>query len=171
MKIDKIIVGPLQENCYIISNNNKCIVVDPGDEFNKIYDKLKDKEVVNVIITHYHFDHIGCIDKFPKEKILDYSNLEEREYNIDNFEFEVIYTPGHKEDAITILFKNKNIMFTGDFIFRDSIGRTDLKGGDINKMKESLKKIMKYSDTIVIYPGHGDSTTLGYEKNNFKYYM
>ena len=55
-------------------------------------------------------------------------------------------------------------MFVGDFIFKDSIGRTDLVGGDFNKMKESIEKIKRYSDKINLYPGHGEATTLGDEK-------
>lgn len=62
-------------------------------------------------------------------------------------------------------------MFTGDFIFKNSIGRVDLLGGNINDMKKSLDKMKKYNDDIKIYPGHGDSTILGNEKNNFDYYI
>ena len=89
----------------------------------------------------------------------------------DKFKFEVIYTPGHKEDAITIYFKENKCMFCGDFIFRDSIGRCDLHGGDIKEMLESIKKIKKYDKDTVIYPGHGDKTTLEYEINNNMYFL
>ena len=55
-------------------------------------------------------------------------------------------------------------MFTGDFLFKQSIGRTDLEGSNELEMYESLEKIKKYSDDIKLYPGHGESTNLGYEK-------
>ena len=116
--------------------------------------------MVGVIITHYHFDHIGALNKFDETLILDRHNLEEKEYNISNFKFDVIYTPGHKEDSITIYFKEDKIMFTGDFIFKGAIGRTDLKGGNDIDMINSLNKIDKYDKDIIIYPGHGDKTTL-----------
>lgn len=163
MEITKVIVGKLDTNCYILSINNKCIVIDPGDEYNKIKEVIGSKEVVGVIITHYHFDHIGALNNFNKDLILDKSNLKEKEYNIGDFKFEVIYTPGHKEDCITIYFKEENVMFTGDFIFKGSIGRMDLPGGSYNEMQDSLNKIMKYNKNIKIYPGHGDETYL--EKN------
>jgi len=163
MKINKVIVGALDTNCYILTLNNKCLVIDPGDEFSKIKDVIGDKEVIGVIVTHYHFDHIGALDNFDKSLILDKSNLEEKEYNIDRFKFEVIYTPGHKEDSITIYFKEDKIMFTGDFIFKNSIGRTDLPGGSFKDMLNSLNKISKYNKNIKIYPGHGDVTYLKYE--------
>lgn len=171
MQIDRVIVGELQTNCYILSIDNECIVIDPGDEYNKIKECISDKKVVGVIITHHHFDHIGALNSFDKNLILDKSNLEEKEYNVSNFNFEIIYTPGHKEDLITIYFKKEKSMFTGDFIFKNSIGRVDLPGGNINDMKKSLEKIKKYDDDIKIYPGHGDSTILGNEKNNFHYYI
>ena len=57
-------------------------------------------------------------------------------------------------------------MFTGDFLFKGTIGRTDLPGGDVQKMKKSINKIKKYSDDIKIYPGHGATTSLKAEKEN-----
>ena len=57
-------------------------------------------------------------------------------------------------------------MFTGDFLFQNSIGRTDMPTGNMNQMKESLEKIKEYSDRIRIYPGHGDTTNLGDEKQD-----
>ena len=160
MEINRVVVGPLETNCYILKNNNKCLVIDPGDEYDKIEKNIGQNEVVGVIITHYHFDHIGALNSFDKTLILDRHNLEEFEYNIYNFKFDVIYTPGHKEDCITIYFKEDKIMFTGDFIFKGAIGRTDLEGGNYLDMLNSLNKIDKYDKDIIIYPGHGDKTTL-----------
>lgn len=160
MEINKVIVGELQTNCYVLIKDNKCLVIDPGDEYNKIREVIGNNEVIGVIVTHHHFDHIGCLDKFDKNLILDRNNLEEKEYNIGNFKFEVIYTPGHKEDCVTIYFKEENIMFTGDFIFKDAIGRIDLPGGNYNDMLNSLNKISKYNKNILVYPGHGANTYL-----------
>lgn len=160
MKINKVVVGSLETNCYILEKNNKCIVIDPGDEYNKIKKSIGNNDVIGVIITHHHFDHIGALSNFSKDLIFDKSNLEEKEYKIGDFKFNVIYTPGHKEDSITIYFKEEKIMFTGDFIFKYAIGRTDLPGGNYLEMLKSLEKINKYDKNIVIYPGHGDKTSL-----------
>lgn len=165
MRIDRVIVGQLQTNCYILSINDKCIVIDPGDEYNKIKKYIKDKEVVGVIVTHHHFDHIGALSNFKKSLILDKNNLEEKEKIIGDFKFEVIYTPGHKEDCITIYFRKEKVMFTGDFIFKGAIGRTDLEGGNIKEMLISLDKIKKYDNDTILYPGHGDKTLLAHELN------
>lgn len=163
MQVNRVVVGQLETNCYILVKDDKCLVIDPGDEIDKIKKEIGNKQVVGIIITHYHFDHIGALNYFNKDLILDKNNLEEKEYNIEDFDFEIIYTPGHKEDCITIYFKEENIMFTGDFIFEGAIGRMDLDGGNPLDMKKSLDKIKKYNGNIKIYPGHGNSTYLNKE--------
>ena len=160
MKIDTVIVGYLKTNCYIISKDNECLVIDPGDEYAKIKDAIGNKKVIGTIITHHHFDHVGALINF--DNIYDKNNLKEGINKIGKFNFEVIYTPGHTDDSICIYFKENNIMFVGDFIFKDAIGRTDL-GGNIIDMNYSLEKISKYSKDIIIYPGHGDKSILGIE--------
>ena len=159
---------------YIIENNNSVLVIDPGDDFNKILNVIGNRNVVGIIITHYHFDHIGALSEL-KEKynvsVYDINNMSEGENKIENFIFDVIYTPGHKEDAITIYFNDEKIMFTGDFIFKDGVGRCDLPGGNPKEMIASIERIKKYEEAL-IYPGHGDKTILSYEINNniyFKY--
>lgn len=166
MNVKKIEVGILQTNCYILNKNNKCLIIDPGDEIDKIINNIEG-EVIGIIVTHYHFDHIGALEQLKNKynvNVYDISNLQEKEYNISDFKFEVIHTKGHHFTCITIYFKEDNIMFTGDFLFKQSIGRTDLEGSNELEMYESLEKIKKYSDDIKLYPGHGESTNLGYEK-------
>lgn len=164
MNIKTLVVGALQENCYICSIGDNAFIVDPGNEADRIIDACKDKNVVEIIITHYHFDHIGALDELKK-----YYKIEE---NVKSgiFNYEVIETAGHTSDSRTIYFKNEKVMFTGDFLFYRSIGRTDLDTGSDLEMIKSLELINKYPDDIVIYPGHGPKSTLGREKINFKYY-
>lgn len=172
MKISKVVVGYLEENCYILEKDNKVIIIDPGDEVEKIIKEIGNKEVVAILITHNHFDHIGALNDLKSKynvKVYDGNNLEEKEYDIDCFKFEVIFTKGHSEDSVTYYFKDEKIMFVGDFIFKESIGRCDLETGNINKMKESIEKIKKYPN-VTIYPGHGIDTTLDYEKENNIYF-
>lgn len=164
MNIKTLVVGALQENCYICSIGDNAFIVDPGNEADRIIDACKDKNVVEIIITHYHFDHVGALDELKK-----YYKIEE---NVKSgiFNYEVIETAGHTSDSRTIYFKNEKVMFTGDFLFYRSIGRTDLDTGSDLEMIKSLELINKYPDDIVIYPGHGPKSTLGREKINFKYY-
>ncbi len=171
MKIDKVVVGSLRENCYVLSNKDNCLVVDPGDDIDKIKKLIGNKNVLAVLVTHYHDDHVGALNDILSVynvKVIDYkcSGIQ----NIGDFSFYVIHTPGHKEDATTYYFKEDKVMFVGDFIFRDSVGRWDLEGGNIKDMKESIDKIKKYDKDITLYPGHGYETTLGYEVQNSPYF-
>ena len=173
MEIKTVITGTLEENCYILIKNNKCLIIDPGADYQNIKEAIGDNKVLGVLITHSHFDHVGALRNFLSKKgvkIFKKSNTLEQEYNIGDFSFECIYTPGHSADSITFYFKEINSMFVGDFVFKDSIGRCDLPTGNIVEMKNSIEKIKKYDDNIIIYNSHGESTTLGYEKNNNQYF-
>ena len=172
MDIKTIVTGYLDENCYVLSKNNTCLVIDPGDDYDKIVKEIGDDKILAVLITHSHFDHIGALRNFLVKKsikIFKRSNCEEKEYTIGDFNFSVIHTPGHSKDSITFYFVDDNIMFDGDFIFKESIGRSDLPGGSTVEMKSSIDKIKKYPLNTTLYPGHGESTTLEYEldKNLF----
>ena len=172
MEIKKVVTGFLDENCYILIKNNTCLVIDPGDDYNDIKNEIGDNKVLGVLITHSHFDHIGALRNFLVKrsiKIFKKSNLEEKEYTIGDFKFKCIYTPGHSKDSVTFFFEEYNVMFCGDFIFKEIIGRCDLTGGSESEMEESIKKILEYPDDITLYPGHNEITTLGYEKENNQY--
>ena len=186
MLVEKIVVGELKENCYLLIIKDKCIIVDPGAEAAKIENKIDDLnlKICAILITHAHYDHIGALDSLEKKynvKIYYHNinneinkqnliNVEEKKYEIEDFKFEVIYTPGHRNDLVTYYFYEETIMFTGDFLFKGVIGRTDLEYSSFNDMKKSLIKIYKYSDDIIIYPGHGESSNMKNEKNN-NYYL
>ena len=165
MQIERIVVGELQENCYIVTKNNKTIIIDPGDEANKIIETTKEKNVVGILVTHHHFDHIGAL-----KEIEDYFHLKES-LNVTGFDYEIIKTPGHTDDSVCYYFKDDEVLFSGDFIFYKTIGRTDFPTGSNEKMHQSLELISKYPDSIKVYPGHGPSTILGDEKVYFRLYL
>lgn len=170
MKVKTVVVGPLEENCYILKKDNNVLIIDPGNETDKINKVIGNSKVVGILVTHNHFDHIGALSYFDKTKIYNFSNLKEKENNIENFKFEVVYTPGHTSDSISFYFKEINSLFCGDFIFFESIGRCDLPTGNMGIMKESINKIKYYPKDMTIYPGHGPKTTLQYEINNNIYF-
>lgn len=172
MNIKCVVTGYLDENCYILSKNGTCLIVDPGDDFFKIKEAIGDDKVLGVLITHSHVDHIGALRNFLTKrsiKIFKRSNLEEKEYSVGDFKFKCIHTPGHSKDSVTFYFPEDNLMFIGDFIFKESIGRVDLPGGNESEMRESISKILEYNNDIKLYPGHNEETTLGYEKENNPY--
>ena len=160
--------GDLFENCYLLEKENKYLVIDPGSEFDKIDSYInKDGEVLAILITHRHPDHIGALAEFVEKykcPVYDKMTTDEDNYKVGPFSFNVIFNPGHTPDSITFYFPDKKVMFDGDFVFEGNIGRCDLDGGDKKEMLKSIEKIKRYPDDVTLYPGHGEFTKLGHEK-------
>ncbi|MEM1982791.1 MAG: MBL fold metallo-hydrolase [Sulfolobales archaeon] len=86
---------------------------------------------------------------------------------LGSYGIEIIHTPGHTPGSVVLYIPSLKIAFTGDTLFRESVGRTDLMGGSWSALKESIKKLInRLSDDTVIYPGHGPSSTIAYELRN-----
>lgn len=173
MQIEKVVVGDLEENCYIVSKDDSCLVIDPGDEFNRIKNKIGDRKVVGVLLTHHHFDHVGALKEvldFYKTELYDFNSLQEKEYTVGPFQFEVIFNPGHSLDSVSFYFKEKQVMFVGDFVFLGSVGRCDLEGGSFLQMQASIERLKQFPIDVTLYPGHGQKTTLEYEKRSNSFF-
>lgn len=202
MQIKQFSLGDVFTRCYVLSENNKALVIDPGAEAEKIYEYLKrnNLDLKFIINTHGHFDHIGA-NEFLKEKfgaqILIHTKAAEKllfpEKNLSlnflrkeitsppadklledgdliNFEsltLKVLYTPGHSRGGISIYIASEKILFSGDAIFSNGIGRTDLQDSDTNQLKDSVeKKLLSLDDDTEVYPGHGPSFNLKDFKEN-----
>lgn len=143
-------------------------------------DKFVDKYKVPVYISsnkpnyiiNENFDYTikkyGIRINFNTDKI-DVKYLDEGKQNIEDFEFFVINTPGHTTCSIVYYFPEEKSMFTGDFLFKKTIGITNTQLSNKDQMKESLIKIKIYPDDINIYPGHGEDTNLRFEKIHNRY--
>ena len=85
-------------------------------------------------------------------------------------DFEILHTPGHTPGGVCYYFREYNALFTGDTLFRASVGRTDFPGGDTATLMESISgRLMTLPDSLEIYPGHGYPSTIGFEKQNNPY--
>ncbi|MBI5145392.1 MAG: MBL fold metallo-hydrolase [Candidatus Omnitrophica bacterium] len=202
MILETVCVGSLEVNCYILAEGDgfPAIIIDPGDEANKIRQvlsrhKLKPALVIN---THGHIDHIGADDEWGvpiyihrqdavllKDTRLNLSSFLAQRYcvkskminlledgqsiELGKLRLKVMHTPGHTPGGICLLMQEpqNKILFTGDTLFCQSIGRTDLEGADEHTLIDAIKdKLLKLSDDTVIYPGHGPSSSIGEEKRN-----
>jgi len=172
-KIKILIVGPLLTNCYLLSSRNEAMVIDPGGEVENIFKEIKKEniKVRYIVNTHFHPDHI-LENKSLKRKTGAKILIHEKEKDFISFHpdkflkggdkikfgdvsFLVIDTPGHTKGSLS-LFGN-GFLFTGDLLFADGIGRTDLLGGNEKEIKKSLNKISKFLKAgINVCPGHGD---------------
>lgn len=166
LKIENLVLGRLRTNCYIVKKNNKCIIIDPGDEAEKIIEACKGYEVEEILVTHHHWDHILALKEIEEQY-----HLKHNVFLKKSFSYEIIKTPGHASDSLTFYFKDEKVMFTEDFLFFHTIGRCDLETSSIEDMKKSLEEIKKYPDDIKIYPGHGRGSVLGEEKVLFNRYF
>jgi len=192
MEIKTIKVGILQTNCYIVSKDNKALIIDPGAKAERILAALGDLTVIAILLTHGHFDHIGAINdlrnhfncpiylseddvpllrdpqlnySFPKRFILDVKTLPyPNKLVLADFQIEILETPGHTNGSVCLIIDEA--MFSGDTLFMQSVGRTDLKTGNPTKMKQSLRKISALDHNYRVYPGHDDPTTLNEEKQH-----
>jgi len=92
---------------------------------------------------------------------------EQKKFSIGPFMFDVLFTPGHSPDHVSLYFKDDQLLVAGDALFRESIGRTDLYKGDLDLLTESIReKLYSLPEETKVLAGHGPSTTIGYEKTN-----
>lgn len=132
-----------------------------------------------ILITHAHPDHVCGIEyltqRYPDLPVYGLDTqvcntpLPER-LNLLGLSIQMISTLGHKEDAVCYYIESEQIIFTGDTLFQESVGRTDLPGGDMSALVQSLQKLATLPDATKVYPGHGYPTTIGHEKQ-FNPYM
>ena len=171
LKVERVVTGFLDENCYIVHNGNECLVIDPGSDINKIVTNINRLLLVvkGVLITHYHSDHVGCLDYMKdvyKVPVIDYKNA--GDVVIDSFNFKVIETFGHTMDSCSFYFDKDSMLFSGDFIFKGTIGNIEDECEE--EMFKSLKSLKFYPEKVIIYPGHEEQTTVGEELKNNPYF-
>ena len=205
MKIDRLILGAYQTNCYILRESEAakdCLIIDTGLEAGELVDFLQTHKLnpAAVVLTHGHADHItGLValrSQFPDIKVyihkLDAEMLTGAKDNLSamagvlfssepagfslqegdvieqaNIKLDVLHTPGHTPGGICLYSKADGVVFVGDTLFADSVGRTDMPGGSATQLIKSIKeKLCILPDDTVVYPGHGPVTTIAQEKAN-----
>lgn len=196
MQIKTFTANYFSGNCYLITNERKCIIVDPAVDYHTVFDN-SNLELVGVFITHGHFDHINCLDSYLLnsdakiymhsnclEKINDpmknCSNLinenikfivpeeritfinDESDFSILNHQVKIIETPGHTNCSVCIILDN--YLFSGDTLFAGAIGRVDLYSSNSTDIINSLEKLKNLKTNYQVFPGHGQTTYLDFEK-------
>lgn len=141
----------------IVEKHNSRVYMDKDDE-----ELISSKEHNYATFVKNLPDNYFKVDKFLK----DYERLK-----ICNFDITCIKTPGHTKGGMCYYLEKEKILFSGDTLFFEAFGRTDLYGGNFTSIKESLTKLFKLPDDVVVFPGHGDLTTIKHEKEyNFMKY-
>jgi Zn-dependent hydrolases, including glyoxylases len=158
MEIKRIVVGALQTNCYLLIDSGEAMVVDPGDEAEKIIGEIAKTgaAVKSIVNTHNHFDHIGANAELENRfGVKAKANLKEGDIlDVGESRIRVVKTPGHAPEGICLFGDGFAIM--GDTLFEDGFGRTDLAGGSSRDMAASLKKLDNLiPEGTAVYAGHG----------------
>lgn len=193
MKVEKYVMGVFSTNTYILEENNKVIVIDPAGKTEKVDSLLAERELVAILLTHGHFDHIKAVDGlYKKYHCPIYINEDDEKIARDPKQGEIfgINNSAHISSPLTFLKQGNlkiehfnieviftpghtsgsvcylidNSLFTGDTLFHLACGRTDLYSGSDKQMKSSLRLLKELDDELLVYPGHEDSSVLKIEK-------
>ncbi len=184
-------------NTYILLNEGKATVIDPGYDGARILSFIEDRgaSVENILITHGHYDHIGAVAEVKRATAAkvyisktDYDLLKENDFRqslcegvsvlpfdadvtlrggekliVSGLDVQVIPAPGHTPGGLCYLIDGDKL-FSGDTLFRLSVGRTDFVYGDTDKLITSVKSLFDLPGKTKVYPGHGESTDIEFEK-------
>ncbi len=204
IKIKTFTFNQFRENTYVLSDETKqCIIIDPGcyeyEERKELTDYITSEslEVVRLINTHAHIDHVlgndfikrnykvklslhknelpileGVKAKainygFPHYQPTDADDFIDENHKISfgNAVLEILFVPGHAPGHLAFVNREQRICISGDVLFNRSVGRTDFPLSSYQDLKTSLRdKIYQLPDDMVVYPGHGPTTTIGEEK-------
>ncbi len=191
-------VGPLQENCWIVrrENSDRALVVDPGEEADRLIRAIDGLTVEAILLTHTHFDHVGAVAPlarhtqapvycpklevpilqdinaylFPGYGPFESWDPEEtveggERLSLAGFDIDVLFTPGHSPGHVCYSIADEQVLLDGDVLFRGSIGRFDLPGGNGELLLESIALLLNtLPDETRVLPGHMGATTLGHER-------
>ena len=187
MKQVAMALGAYQTNCYMIwgEGSASCVVIDPGYEAETVLEQARKqgKTVEAILLTHGHFDHVGAVRDIAAETdckvyicpedlsmppqltagpvYYTHTYGEGDVLKSAGLSIRVIHTPGHTPGSVCLMVDD--VIFSGDTLFAGGCGRTDI-GGDWATIVKSLKRLGEIEGYFKVFPGHGESTTLAYEK-------
>ena len=193
MEIHRLPLPPLGANCYLVKNGDQGLIIDPGGSGESVITACSELGLTPaaILLTHGHFDHVGAVaeltERWPGLTVYchvgDVSDapgqftwlkgptwkplVDDQVLELAGLSVTVLHTPGHSPGSCCFLLGDH--LFTGDVLFRFSMGRTDLPGGDESQMRDSLKRLTALPGDYKVYPGHDAPTTLDQERGHNPY--
>ncbi len=185
MEIKTITSELIMENTYIVKRESDIIVIDPGCSPEQLHSQISNfkSQIKYVLLTHGHYDHTAALGNFDKSTIYAHidekSLIEDPEYNMSAYAgkpvkytginyytgkkhemdgIEFFHVPGHTAGGV--LINIEGALFTGDTLFADTVGRTDIPTGSSKNLRKSLEIFNSFDKNIICYPGHGPRFSL-----------
>lgn len=193
MDIQFLTVGPIETNCYLLCDPDRrvCAVIDPGDEPRRMIAAVERTNCTPaaILLTHGHYDHTGAVEGLlrqwpgtpvylsakdtaaygappsifpPVPGALDYG--EGDTVQVGSLTVEVLSTPGHSMGSVTL--RCGDALFCGDTLFAGDCGRTDLYGGSMPEMLDSLRRLGQLPGNLLVLPGHMETSCLDQERKS-----
>mgnify|MGYP001570324128 CR=1 FL=1 len=189
LRIETLTVGQMAANCYLVSDGNEAIIIDPGDDGEYIVGKIQETgaRLTAIVATHGHSDHVTASFELHLALgapfyihardifLLDRMRVPRSDppptvtktlsdgdtITIGTYSLKVMHTPGHTPGGITLYEPKLGIAFVGDVLFAGGgVGRTDFSYSDPAQLTASIQKLLALPKETVLYPGHGEPTTV-----------
>jgi glyoxylase-like metal-dependent hydrolase (beta-lactamase superfamily II) len=174
----------MMANCFILGDENtgEAVVIDPGGDADSIAFELDRAALtlISIILTHGHWDHTSGVAELKRlagGRLLMHGSGDSRGLGADGLlaegdlvrfgqhSLKVLETPGHSPDGISLYLAEAEVVFSGDLLFAGSVGRTDMPGGNMEVLLESVRdKILTLPKDTAVLPGHGSMTSVEQER-------
>ena len=200
LEIKRFVFGPFETNCYVVSDEQQVLLVDPACytpyEQQQLYRYISNLQSsisnlqLSIVATHGHLDHLWGAKWATEtwhtpvlmhEADIPMAHAMQQQYDMfgvrataepfpiepltaNRLPFTVIQTPGHTPGSACLYWPEEKTLLSGDTLFQMGYGRTDLPGGNMSQLTTSLEHLFTLPSDVLVYPGHGDFTTIGAEK-------
>jgi glyoxylase-like metal-dependent hydrolase (beta-lactamase superfamily II) len=181
VRIDKIVVGPFENNVFVLRDKHtgQAVLVDAANEHELLLEVSHATGVRRVLTTHGHFDHIQAVTQM-RDAGIDVGIAEQDAAMLPSYDFTIpddeviavgdlrlvtIHTPGHTPGSTCFLLQGHPILFSGDTLFPGGVGNTTFPGGDFDTIIRSVdRRLFTLPAETLVLPGHGLDTTIGTER-------
>jgi len=181
VRIDKIVVGPFENNVFVVRDKRtgSAVLLDAANEHELLLDVARATGVRRVLTTHGHWDHIQAVTAVRDAGIdvgiaaadaamlpaYDFVIPDDEVYRVGDLRLRSVHTPGHTPGSTSFLLEGKPIVFTGDTLFPGGPGNTSSPGASFDEILGSIdRRLFTLPADLLVLPGHGLDTTVGEER-------